>query len=114
MVKLFNPTFPRWEVYDDEPLVRNGEEQPVFVSPDEDVVDAFMQKTEKQGQCNTILKLIQKYGYVDRVMAAEHFVLELSARICDMEKQGIKFKKSTVKEYYPDGKYKGYHKEYSL
>lgn len=29
---LFNTQFRRWEVYEENPIVRNGEAQPVFVS----------------------------------------------------------------------------------
>lgn len=31
---VFNPDFPRWEVYGPDPVVRAGEPQPEFVSPD--------------------------------------------------------------------------------
>lgn len=29
---VFNPEFERWEVYGDDPVIRNGEPQPEFVS----------------------------------------------------------------------------------
>ena len=29
---LYNPQFHRWEVYGEDPVIRNGEPQPEFVS----------------------------------------------------------------------------------
>jgi len=31
---LYNPDFKRWEVYPDDPIIRNNEPQPVFVNRD--------------------------------------------------------------------------------
>ena len=114
MEKLFNPTYQRWEVIPDDPKVINGEEQAVFVSPDEAACDAYMMRLDKAAQCKTILRLIEQNGYVDRRMAARRGVMELAARICDMQNEGIRFRKTVVKEYHPDGKYKGWHTEYAL
>lgn len=38
---LFNPEFHRWEVYGDNPVIRNKEPQPEFVSPDLDKCIAY-------------------------------------------------------------------------
>ena len=114
MEKLYNPTYQRWEVISDNPKVINGEEQAVFVSPDEDACDAYMTRVDKNAQYQTILKLIEKNGYVDRWMAAVNGVMELAARICEMEGEGIRFIKTVEKEYHKDGSYKGWHKVYSL
>ena len=114
MTKLYNPTYKRWEVLDDEPLVRNGEEVARFVSESEEACDAYMQRIDKKGQISRVLQLIERNGYVDRVMAAKAGVMELAARICDMESEGIVVKKTVVKDYDRDGKYLGYHKEYRI
>lgn len=114
MEKLYNPAYKRWEVMDDNPPVRNGEEQARFVSESEEACDAYMMRLDKAAQCQTILRLIEKNGYVDRRMAARAGVMELAARICEMTRDGIPFQKTVVKEYHPDGKYKGWHTEYAL
>ncbi len=114
MEKLFNPTYQRWEVIPDNPRVINGEEQAVFVSPDEEACDAFMMRLDKAAQCQTILRLIEQNGYVDRRMAARRGVMELAARICEMQADGIVFKKTWVKRYDHAGKYVGKHMEYAL
>jgi hypothetical protein len=31
---LYNPEFKRWEVYRDDPIIRNNEPQPCYVSAD--------------------------------------------------------------------------------
>ena len=61
-----------------------------------------------------IHRLIEKHGFVDRRLAAAAGVMELPARVCEMRQQGIPIIKTLVKDYYPDGKYKGRHMEYSI
>jgi len=114
MTKLFNPAYQRWEVLPDNPRVINGEEQPVFVSPDEEACDAYMLRIDKPAQCQKILKCIEEHGYIDRRMAFRLGIAELAARITDMKHEGIVFKKTWVKEYNADGTYKGKHMEYAL
>ena len=114
MEKLWNPTYKRWEVMPDNPRIIRGEEQPVFVSADPDACDAYMMRLDKPAQYQTILRLIENNGYIDRWMAATNGVMELAARITEMRQQGIQFTKTWVKEYREDGSYKGKHMEYSL
>ena len=114
MVKLYNPTYKRWEVIPDNPLVHNGEEMAVFVSESEEAVDAYMMRLDKPAQYQTILRLIERDGRVDRRSAFRAGVAELPARICEMIQEGIPIIKAWEKEYYPDGKYKGKHRVYSI
>lgn len=114
MTKLFNPQYQRWEVLPDNPRVVNGEEMAMFVSPDEEACDAYMMRFDKAAQCQTILRLIERNGYIDRVMAARNGVMELAARICEMQKDGIVFTKTWIKRYDREGKYLGKHMEYGI
>lgn len=114
MVKLYNPTYKRWEVIPDDPIVHNMEEMAVFVSESEEACDAYMQRIDKPAQYQTVLRLIEKHGFVDRRLAAAAGVMELPARVCEMRQEGIPIIKTLVKDYYPDGKYKGRHMEYSI
>mgnify|MGYP002521772757 CR=1 FL=1 len=114
MEKLFNAEYRRWEVYPEEPLVHNGEEMPVFVSESEEACDAYMMRLNKPAQYQTILRLIEKDGCVTRRSAFRAGVAELPARICEMIQEGIPIVKAWEKEYYPDGKYKGKHRVYSI
>jgi len=45
---IFNPEFCRYEVYREEPIVRNGQPQPIFVSHDEKQCRKFIHRVEEQ------------------------------------------------------------------
>ena len=114
MTKLFNPQYQRWEVLPDNPRVVNGEEMAVFVSPDEEACDAYMLRIDKPAQCQKILRCIEEHGFINRVMANRLHICELSARICDMKRDGIVFKHTWSKKYDEDGKCISRLMEYSL
>lgn len=46
MTLRYNTEFPRWEVYTEKPLIRGGEEQPVFVSADMLECAAYMENAK--------------------------------------------------------------------
>ena len=112
MEKVYNPKRGRWEVYKENPAFRAGQPMPVYVNADEDSVDAYITAIDKARQKAEILNYIREHGSIWRGDAMRMHIAELSARICEMRNEGIDIKSKVVKEYYPDGKYKGYHKEY--
>jgi len=114
MEKLWNNEYHRWEVYPENPVVRNGEEQPVYVSADSDSCDAYLKTVDKKAQQAKILNFIKEYGSIVREQAVRIGVLELSARICEMRNDGIRIKDEVVKVYDSNGKYLYYKKRYYI
>jgi len=112
MTKLYNPTYQRWEVIPENPQIRNGEEMAVYVSEDSEACDAYIRRCDKQTQYRKVLAYIAEHGSIDRRAAFKLGVAELSARICEMKREGIEIVSQTVKDYDREGKYTGKHKEY--
>lgn len=112
MTKLYNPTYKRWEVIPENPQIRNGEEMAVYVAEDPAECDAYIRRCDKQTQYKKILSYIAEHGSIDRRAAFLLGVAELSARICEMKRDGLSIGSQTVKTYDREGKYVEKHKEY--
>lgn len=45
---LYNPEFHRWEVFKEHPFLRNGEEQPEFVSVSYEKCEQYVKNVEER------------------------------------------------------------------